>query len=116
MADNPAESEGAVRIEGATTEEMFNHLRENRDEKCVGIPFVGLGAMVMIRVNPLTPAGAELYDLTLMCMGDPETGHEAHPADTRELQTEEEVTALLVELKAQEAMQALQAMLAGMLN
>lgn len=102
MTQIPAEEGGAVM---GTRDEMFTHLAENRDSRCVGIPCPALGVQVMIRVSPASPADELFYDLSVMCPGSDE--HEAHPIDVRELQTREEIEELLDAVQAQEMMAAL---------
>jgi len=92
-----------------TLENIFKTLRENAETVGTELPFPALGAAVRIRVTP--NSGGQFFDMALLCAGDAE--HEAHVADIRELQTEEEITAALVALRQQEAVRQ---MIGALLN
>lgn len=113
MAETP-ESDG-VQMNG-TRDDLFDYLRENRDTRCVGLTFPGLGARLLIRVSPSSPADELFYDVGVLCLGhdgDPE--HEPHPIDGRELQTRREVEEILDAMHSQEMLAGLASML-GMGN
>lgn len=101
MTQIPA-SEGDVHIQG-TRDDMFDHLAENRDTRCIGLSFPNLGCRVMIKVTESSPADALFYDIIVLCPGD--ENHEEHPVDGRQMQTREEIEDLLDNLRGQDQLQ-----------
>lgn len=107
MSETP---DGGVHMQG-TRDDMFDHLRENRDTRCIGLQFPGLGCRVLVKVSASAPADDLLYDIIVLCQGDGDPGHEEHPVDGRELQTRQEIEELLDGLHRQEQLHQLMAML-----
>lgn len=101
MAEMPEFGQTAT----GTLESIFADLREN-PEVGVELQFPTIGAVVRLRVNPLAH---EYFDLALFCVGDEE--HEAHLADMRELQSDEEVADALLTLRQQDELQGMLAAL-----